>query len=441
MKHFPVEIQRLREQYNDGEITEKYLTRLCGDGTINKSELSYIVMRDIDFINRHNPSMGKNNYSKWWQSPSDKRWRIRLDGKLYVKTKKEDLDKVILDYYKGTDTSTVEDMFSLFVEERKQMCYIKTYATEKKYLNDFRRFFLNDTEDFALRKIDTVSKEQISMFFRRTIERLNLNVKTFNALYNYTKGLFEYSYSEGFIEENPFLRIKKGVFLSFCREKDVFTKEEFATDDDLKRMFAKIELTKQTSDTLTPYAYMFCMLTGARRSEPCGLKWSDIGTAFDGSEVICIQRRVVEDRENHSVLVCNPKGNKKRFIPLTEPLKELFNEIKILKQEHGIVSEWIFGSSDTPMNPNKISNFGRDRKGHKNHTTPTKLRKAFNSRLKTTHSLTVEQSASYLGNSVIVNNNFYTYEIGDMEKKAKASTEEQKRVLSLKSVTESVTKL
>ena len=60
------------------------------------------------------------------------------------------------------------------------------------------------------------------------------------------------------------------------------------------------------------------------------------------------------------------------------------------------------------------------------------MRKAFNSRLKSEQALSTEQTAALLGNSILVNNSHYTYDIGNMDRKASASENEQKRLLGLR---------
>ncbi len=432
------EVVERRRQFQEDEITEKGLKKMVSDGIISDAELSYILMTDKQIIYQHDPdnSEVKKGIPKWWHG-KDGRWRIKFGGKIIAKTDIEDLKKAILDYYlkEKTKSLTVDEAFKAFIEERKAMCSIRTFSTEKKYKNDFKRFFAADEDGFSNKTIDKVSKEDISLFFKRTIERLNLSRKAFGSLYDYTNGLFEYCVDEELLLSNPCQRVKKQTFYSLCHEKDICLSNEVASDEDVKRLHKKIEQSRviHPSD-LVPLAFEFCMLTGSRRSEPCGLKWSDFMRTPDGQEVLCIQRRVVEDREHgkDSTIICNPKGNKMRLLPLTEPLKELFNEVKNTKSKFNISSEWIFGNGDAPMSPSKISNYGRDRKGFKKHLTPTMMRKAFNSRLKTEQALSTEQTAALLGNSILVNNSHYTYDIGNMDRKASASENEQKRLLGLR---------
>ena len=435
-------VEGLKQQFQEGEITEKYLQKAYECGKLSDTELMYILMTDEKIIALHDPDNERakeNGFNKWWQG-NDGRFRIKLDGKLIAKKYKCDLEKEILVYHKKQyevkDVPTISEAFDKYIEERKAMCSIRTFATEKKYQNDFKRFFEKDEEHFSDSKIDSVTKEDISIFFRRTIERLQLNKKAFSALYDYTRGLFEYLFDEEIIPSNPCSRVKKGTFASLCHEKDVAETclGKLASDEDIKRMLEKIEKTKQDNpQDLVPYAYNLCVFYGMRPSEPCGLKWTDLIRTISGKEVLCIQRRVVEDlkKGKDNILICNPKGNKARLIPVTPTMRRLLDEVIAVKERYGIESEWIFGVGDKPMCPNRIENYGRDRKGGKNHLTPYKMRKTINSNLKDRYSMTTEQTSSLLGNSKQVNNTHYTYETGFMDEKMDALEKEQRRMMSL----------
>lgn len=442
--HVNPQVLLLRSQLNEREITEKYLQKQYNCGILSDTELEFIKMTDAKILDLYKPyeeGGEKNGYPKWKFYEKDNRFVIKLPGKDLRKRHWEDFKKALLAYhmeqFEVKHVPTVSESFERYIKEREDMCYIKAYATEKKYKTDFKRFFENDEEHFVDRKIDSVTKEDISSFFRRTIERLGLNRKAFSALYNYTRGMFESCYDDGMIPNNPCGRVKKETFYSLCHEKDITEacSGKIATKEDIKRILDKIEKTKRERPwDLVPYAYQLCVFYGMRPSEACGLKWSDLSKAVDGKEVICIQRRSVEDLKEgkDNTLIRNPKGNKTRLIPVTDNIKHLLDEVIAVKKQFGIESEWIFGIGDKPMCPNKLGNYGRDRKGGKNHLTPYKMRRTINSILKEMYSLTTEQTSALLGNSVQVNNRHYTYETGFMGIKADALKKVQEDMLSLR---------
>ena len=245
------------------------------------------------------------------------------------------------------------------------------------------------------------------------------------------------------ITKNPCNKIKKVEFLSKCEDKDISNlihTGEYLIDKNIARMLDKIELTKKKNPTdLVPFAFELCNETGMRRSEVTGLKWSDITKSDDGVPCFLIQRRIVEERKDNNengTRQTQPKGFKVRFVPITSKTKQLLKELEAVKKEYGLESPWIFGIGDNPMNPARISNYGRDRKhlGEYgcNHLTPTMLRKRNTTLINTEIGMKRPLTAALMGNSPDVNSRYYTfYDMGNMGEKLDALEAIQNRPLNL----------
>lgn len=462
------QVVELRRQFQDGEITNKLLKKLKVENIINDTELSYITMTDEQILSLHDPDnleAANNGYNKWWYAPNDRRWKIKYKGKTHARRKKADLDKYILEkYYEQNEIAnipTVQEAFDMFMDWRRTVCKHLTEGTHRKSIIDFNRFIAKDEENFKDMKVDVITSDDIRLLIYRTIDRIKdenrqknekgqkeialFSERALNDLLIIIRKIFDYCMYKDLINKNPCDKIRKVEFLSKCENKELSNlnhTDEYQLDENISRVLEKIRLTKKNNPTdLVPFAFELCYDTGMRRSEVTGLKWSDITESDDGVPCFLIQRRIVEERRKNSkngTRQTHPKGFKVRFVPITPKTKKRLKELEAVKKKYGLESPWIVGIGDNPMNPARVSNFGRDRKHSGkygcNHLTPTMLRKRNTSLINTEVGMERPKTAALMGNSPEVNGKNYTfYDMGNMSEKAHALEAVQNRPLILES--------
>ena len=95
---------------------------------------------------------------------------------------------------------------------------------------------------------------------------------------------------------------------------------------------------KQEIKDIYIYAYRFIVLTGLRRGELIGLKWSDIARDINGNYILYINRSINENKE----VTDGKTGNAKRKIPLTDNMRAILKQQKNLQEQLHIKSCYIF---------------------------------------------------------------------------------------------------
>ena len=433
-------IETLKELYNQGDLTEEALKKYERDGMINSDELLGIIMTDRKIIELFNPETKKEDgIPKWFFAPSDGRYNIYLDGTRHRKSNKEDFDKILLEWYrkKFISDKTVKHYFDVFCEKKKDDGEANSENTIVIYLKDFEKYLT----PIADRNIDSISETELKSILTTIVKTetkngSGLTMKKFLAVYAMVMGIFEVAWLDHVIKEEPRISVKS--FRKYCRKtKRKSDSERVADKSQIDRVNTKIEQTLDKNPlNMTAYAYKLILLTGMRAAEVCGLKWSDI-IIFEGNEVIEVQREYVYQRISKThIIEEHTKTHKERLIPITPAIQELFNTVKSVKAINGIDSEFVFGT-DKLVKPSQLWNFGRDRtydrkpsEGKNVHVNPHKIRRTVNSNMKNMAGADSKTTSAILGNSEKVNNDCYSYDTSNMSYKKSVLEEAQKIFLS-----------
>lgn len=431
-------IETLKVLYSQGVLSDEALKNLERDGIIKSHELSEITMTDKKIIALFDPDTKRVPGVPKWCFASDKRYHIILD-KSYAKTHKKDLDEIMIEWYRKNfgEKKTIEYYFEKFCETKKLTGEANSENTIMYYHNNFNRFFKN----IADREINSFTENELKVLLNHiakteTKNGSGLTQKKFNEVFCLLKGIFEVAWYDHAIDEIP--RINPKVFNKSCRrtqrKKD---NERVVTPEELNRFINKINKAIQDNPlNMTAYASMLVILTGMRRAEVCGLKWSDIGNV-DGVDVIEVKREYIYLRASKGYeLVEHTKTYKDRVVPITSLIQDLFNTLKKVKEDNGYYSDFIF-ETDKLLNPTQLTNFGRDRRfdrksneGKNINVNPHKLRRTFNSNLKNKVGVDAKTAASILGHSERVNCDDYTYDTSNALYKKDVMTQVQNMFLA-----------
>ena len=108
------------------------------------------VRKDIENMNKY---LEMHQNPVWQGQGKDTRWKTRLpNGKIVAKAKKEDLEKVIIQYY--SDPPTFDDLYHQWRKFQDQMVSDNTIY---KYDTDYKRYY-QDTK-FAKMDITKITEE------------------------------------------------------------------------------------------------------------------------------------------------------------------------------------------------------------------------------------------------------------------------------------------
>ena len=177
------------------------------------------------------------------------------------------------------------------------------------------------------------------------------------------------------------------------------------------------------------YAILFSSHTGVRQGEIPSLKWEDISEKLIHIHSQQNDRETANGKEYYyNPTTKNEKGESKngRYIPLTQEVKHILNELKKKQEALGIHSEWVFAKEDgnwttTVAYYESLYKICIDKLGlglSNNHA----FRIALNSYVLIPMGLDAPERARILGHSVQTNLEHYTFsrdkeflsEIGDL---------------------------
>lgn len=295
-----------------------------------------------------------------YQSEYDNRWHtyIKDDSQLsgrkrIVKTKKEALEKYLLEHYR-TQLNTVKTYTfeSLYVEFMQYKSATTSQATVNAYIKAYKRFYQDDTIIKA--DLSKMAVPTLRMWLESKIREYKLNYKAYNKMAVVFNQLFKYAVQMEYIEKNPFDRIDvRSLGLYNTPKKNskdkVFSKTEtkdinkIAFDDFAEKPYC------------VPLAVLLTFQTGLRIGEVVALKWSDID--YDMKTLrVCRFERVqqgytdnFEELTNceHIVIECDTKGEfGERLVDLTDDALYILQLLKDYYKSEQIVSEWLFVNKD-----------------------------------------------------------------------------------------------
>ena len=240
-------------------------------------------------------------------------------------------------------SKSIHDVFGEWVEYKETF----THATNPKkrlspstihrYKNDYRRFVSGTVLDNESIDIDDMRLEQILISIINKKQPLD---SAWTNFYGNLDGMFRYAVRKRYISSNPLDFIDKDVLRSFCvPDKVKDDSERIMTVEELQGL---IQATYRQIDRhpgyMCNYAILMTCLIGLRAGELSALKWECIDDEY--IHIVRAERRY--DYDDHTEYVIGePKNHKFRRIPITEDVRTLLNEIRLLSGD----SEWLFPNS------------------------------------------------------------------------------------------------
>ncbi|GFI17357.1 transposase from transposon Tn916 [Lachnospiraceae bacterium] len=261
-----------------------------------------------------------------WQS-KDGKWYTYLpaqDGGRVLKKRKfkNDLESIIIDYYKNKKEILLKDIFQEWALQKLEYGDIQK-QTFDRYTTDFHRFF--DNAYISKKDIRKITENDLEVFIRETIRNMGLTNKAYGGLRLLVIGIFKYAkrqkYSE--ISITQFfgdLELPKKCFV----KKAVKDDESVFTDDEVEKISNYI----QKNPSLLNYGILLAFQTGVRVGELCTLKYSDIQR-----NKLCIRRTEVRYRDKDGNYVFEVRESPKteagnRDIILNSQAKRTLKEIR-----------------------------------------------------------------------------------------------------------------
>lgn len=185
---------------------------------------------------------------------------------------------------------------------------------------------------------------------------------------------------------------------------------------DLKMLYKKFhEDYQETPDYIPTYAVEFASLTGMRVGEISALSWDCI---FDN--YILVNKSEKYNRITKEYFIDSTKTGKDRIFPITPEIRKLLTLIKRVELENGFLCKWVFadagGRIHAPLisscSKNKCRQLGIPEKGIHAY------RKTLNSKMRC-EGVSAPVAAALLGHSSEVNQEYYTFDVSDLDEKTR----------------------
>lgn len=347
-----------------------------------------------------------------------KRWYTRFKGDDGMvqrnRPTKKKLEDLIVEFYKNGESFeprinrytfiTAHDRWLEVQEE-----YGKEPNTIYKYTNDWNRFFRGT--EFSKMELDKITPHDIEAFMISTIKEKNLKKQTGIDLYGYIKGVFYTAVMERRIpkSDNPCELVDVKKFKRFYNRDTKTQAERVLSKEEIERLVQRLNKDVTERPTcLSPYGVRLSLLTGMRSGEICGLRW---GNVMPDGILICEAEKYNQMTKEY--YLSGTKTSKDRTMPMTEGLKEFFNDMRKLQEKYGVTDDFVISTSlgklhtrnlsDYMIKASKKLNFGVSKNIHA-------IRRTFNSHMRSKGTSAL-MAGSIIGNTAEVNNAHYTYDI------------------------------
>lgn len=345
-----------------------------------------------------------------------KRWQTRCGNTRPRCSTYEALIDKLYDYYFGASVITdysFKTMFEAALDEK-----IRTERPKEKTIRDYHnsyKAFISD--EFGAKDIRLIKPSELKEYIQNVSGELAPTKKRFYKFKGILNLVFDYACDpeRRYIEINPVPSKNKAYAKNFTPTNDKPEDKAFQPHEvDMIREHLWERVHRLRYD-VNGYAILFSSETGVREGEIPSLKWSDV----KGNSIHIHSQQNDEKRDGVKVYYYNPttkneKGvsNNGRFIPLTNRIREILDELKSKQKALGIHSEWVFckedGSWTTTVSYYESLYKVSKKLGLKlsnNHA----FRMALNSYVYVPMGLPASERAKLLGHSVETNLKYYTF--------------------------------
>ena len=366
------------------------------------------AMQKKELLNKHPYSIWESKDGKWHTYlPDEKKGRVPRRRN----TQKE-IEDLIIDYWKKLEEKP-KTFDEVYYSWRKKYDLSLGHNSIAKYNTDYKRYF-QETE-FSKMSITSITEEDVKVFMLSTVKRLKLCKKACKTLFGYVKNTFHSAKINNLIEIEPTNSLTAKMFYKYCTER-VRPKESLViSPDNIKALYERFNQDYNEQPSYIPtYAVHMAMLTGMRVGELSALRWDAITEDF-----ILIDKSEKYDRQTKQYYIDSTKNEKIRMFPVTAEIKKLLGQIKSVEMQCGYICEWVFANEKGRIHAPVISSCSKNKCRQLGITDLGihAYRRTFNSKMKCEGVPTVV-AASLLGHTEEVNEQYYTYDITDIKKKA-----------------------
>lgn len=360
----------------------------------------------------------------YWQNTKTGKWYSYLPkegvkppkGKQIESVSEEKLNDKIFDYYTKEEENkqkTCPTFSDVYWKWRKIKDLELGGTSICGYNTNWKRCF--EYTDFAEMEIDKINENTVRLFMLSRIRELNLPKEACRKLFDVIKHVIRYARVEKLILENPVEFLENRDFTKLCTDKVKPENECYFNDAELSIILNALNAYhKENPLNMSSYAIHLAVFTGMRTGELCTLKWSDIENGC-----ISINKSCKYNSLTHEFSVGDTKTKKSRKYPLDNQTKSLFEQIKKVQMQHGILCEWIFtDGKGSYIHTHSVTDLMNKlcKRNNLNGGGVTKLRKTTSSNLQSA-GVPKTVVASMLGHTTDVNELYYTYDTSNLDEK------------------------
>ena len=390
-------------------------------GIINKSDVLEQLekMKTQELLNKHTYEIWEGKDGKWrTYLPDPKKGR-----RLIKKTKRENVEKEIINYYKKEEQDKVKTFKDCYLHWRSVHDELVSDNSVYRYETDYKRYF--DKTKFENMEMTDIKEDDIVLFMLNKIKELKLCQKACKTLFWYISSVCLNALKNKVIVENPCLFLSANKFYQYCTVHERKREKVLVSDYEMNMLFEQIYDDYNNQPEYIPtYAIHMAILTGMRVGEISALTWDSIYDNF-----ILIEKSEKYNRKTKEYYVADTKNKKVRKFPLTDEIKSLLDKVKRVEMENGYLTKWVFSNEDGRVHApvisscvkNKCRQLGIEEKGI--HA----FRRTLNSKMRCNNVPAVVAS-EIMGHTESVNDEYYTYDITDMDMKRDIISQINRRI-------------
>ncbi|QUO21103.1 tyrosine-type recombinase/integrase [Clostridiaceae bacterium Marseille-Q4143] len=390
-------------------------------GIINKSDVLEQLekMKTQELLNKHTYEIWESKDGKWrTYLPDPKKGR-----RLIKKTKRENVEKEIINYYKKEEQDKVKTFKDCYLHWRSVHDELVSDNSVYRYETDYKRYF--DKTKFENMEMTDIKEDDITLFMLNKIRELKLCQKACKTLFWYISSVCLNALKNKVIVENPCLFLSANKFYQYCTVHERKREKVLVSDYEMNMLFEQIYDDYNNQPEYIPtYAVHMAVLTGMRVGEISALTWDSIYDNF-----ILIEKSEKYNRKTKEYYVADTKNKKVRKFPLTDEIKSLLDKVKRVEMENGYLTKWVFSNEDGRVHApvisscvkNKCRQLGIEEKGI--HA----FRRTLNSKMRCNNVPAVIAS-EIMGHTESVNDEYYTYDITDMNTKRDIISQINRRI-------------
>ena len=371
----------------------------------------------IDFANlKEQVAMAKHEF-KIWQGKNGS-WYTYLpddDGRRLIKKSSEKKIKEAISSYYNRRSKTFIEVYHEWREFKDKLVDENSVA---KYETDERRYFKGDP--FFTRPIDIFIEDELIVHVKEMIEEGRLCKAATKSLVGYIKNTFTFALRKGYIQKDPCAFITPKVFHKYCYVSSRSKKPQVIDREDLSLLnyIFKEDYIKQPWYMPT-YAVELASLTGMRVGEISALKWDHVF-----SDYILVDSSEKYKRKSKEFCIESTKNQKVRCFPITDEIRDLLDKVRKAQETYIGTSEWVFANEEGRIHTHVISSCLKNKCKMLGITERGihAWRKTLNSTMRA-NGVSSVVAASLIGNSVEVNDKYYTYDVATMQEKSRIISE------------------